>query len=207
MIRVLIADEHAMIRTALAGIINAAGELVVVAEVASCGEVMDRLRQGDVDVLLLDLCKPESNGIALISNVHRELPGVPVLIFSALTEGALVYRALRAGASGYIAKSSEASVLIAALRKVAAGEKYIDPGLVNQLVFESMSKGQHLLEQLSNREYQVLQMLASGKSVTDIARQLNLSVKTISTHKSNTKEKLGLQADAELFRYAIEHLN
>jgi DNA-binding NarL/FixJ family response regulator len=180
---------------------------VVVGEVAPTYDVVAQLRHTDVNVLLLDLCKPEAIGIELISKVHREIPGVPILVLSMSTEGGLIFRALKAGAAGFVTKGSEAGILITALRKVAAGEKYIDPSLVNQLVFESMSKGKYLLEQLSNREYQVLQMLANGKSVTDIARYLNLSVKTISTHKSNAKEKLGLQADSDLFRYAIEHLS
>lgn len=205
MIRVVIADDHAMIRVALAKMINASEGIVVVGEATHGGEVMDQVRHLNPDVLLLDLSMPMSNGMEVVLRVRQERPSVPILILSMHTEGPLVYRALKSGAAGYVTKSSEANTLLAGIRKVAAGEKFIDPCLINQLVFESMAAGEQEIQVLTNREYQILQMLAQGKSVTRIAQQLSLSVKTISSHKCNIKEKLGLQADADLFRYAIDH--
>lgn len=205
MIRIAIADDHAMMRAGLAQIIELTDDMTVVGEAKNASEVLHLVRTLAFDLLLLDLSMPGASGLDLVERICREKPALPVLVLSMHDAGALVARALRLGAAGYVAKHSGPAVLLPALRKLAAGERFIDPAVVNEVVFESMAAAEQPQRILSNREYQVLKMLAEGKSVTEMARLLRLSVKTVSTHKSNIKEKLGFQADADLFRYAIEN--
>lgn len=205
MIRIVIADDHAMMRACLRQIITSAGDMAVCGEAANGIEVMDLVRKTGFDVLILDMNMPGNTGVELIERVRLERPDLPILVLSMQTEGPFVARALKAGAMAYIAKGSEPDILLSALRKVAIGQKAIDPCLVNELVFESMPVDEHPHHVLSDRELQVLQMFARGKTVTQVAKVFCLSPKTVSTHKANIKEKLGFQADADLIRYAIQH--
>lgn len=205
MIRIAIADDHVMMRAGLVHIIAGTDDLIVVGEASNGNEAIALLRNLDIDVLMLDLNMPGLSGLDLIQRVRHESPTVPVLVVSMHDEGPLVSRVLKMGAWGYVSKRSEPAVLLNAIRKLGSGERYVDPRLVNELIFEAMVTTEQPHHTLTNREYQVLQMFVQGRTVTQMAELMRLSVKTVSTHKSNIKEKLGLQADADLFRYAIDH--
>ncbi|MEW6341008.1 MAG: response regulator transcription factor [Paraburkholderia sp.] len=205
MIKILIADDHAIVRGGLKQIIATTADIVVTGEAAQGSEVVEKVRSCDIDLLLLDMTMPGISGVDLIRRVRAEQPALPVLVLSIHNEAQVVSRALRAGATGYVTKDSDPEVLLAAIRKLAAGGRFIDPKLVDAIIFETHSGDAPPHEVLSDREFQVLQMLASGKSINDIAETLALSAKTISTHKMRLMQKLGLGNNAELIRYAIRH--
>src|SRR5471030_2736114 len=203
MISIFIADDHAIVRSGLKQIVATTADIAVVGEAAHGSEVVDKLRGCRVDLLLLDMTMPGISGVDLIRRVRAEQPTLPILVLSIHNEGQVVSRALRAGATGYVTKDSDLEVLLAAIRKLAAGGRFIDPKLVDAIVFDSPSSDGPPHEILSDREFQVLQMLAAGNSINDIADALSLSAKTISTHKMRLMQKLGLATNAELIRYAI----
>jgi DNA-binding NarL/FixJ family response regulator len=205
MIKILIADDHAIVRGGLKQIIATTSDIVVNGEAAQGSEVVDKLRTCEIDLLLLDMTMPGISGVDLIRRVRAEQPALPVLVLSIHNEAQVVSRALRAGATGYVTKDSDPEVLLTAIRKLASGGRFIDPKLVDAIIFETHSGDAPPHEILSDREFQVLQMLASGKSINDIAEALALSAKTISTHKMRLMQKLGLANNAELIRYAIRH--
>jgi DNA-binding NarL/FixJ family response regulator len=205
MIRILIADDHAIVRGGLKQIIATTADIVVAAEAAQGSEVVDKLRNCAVDLLLLDMTMPGISGIDLIRRVRAEQPALPVLVLSIHDEAQVASRALRAGATGYLTKDSDPDVLLAAIRKLADGGRFIDPKLVDAMVFETQRADVPPHEVLSDREFQVLQMLAAGKSINEIADTCSLSAKTISTHKMRLMQKLGLVNNAEVIRYAIRH--
>lgn len=205
MIRIAIADDHALMRAGVRQIIEGTDDMEVVGEVSQGYEVMHLVRNGGFDVLLLDLALSGANGVDLIARVREERRHLPVLVLSMHCEARFVSRALKAGAYGYVTKFSEPTVLLSAIRKLAAGDRFIDPCLVNQLVFENVEETERPHHGLSSREFHVLQLFAQGKNAVQMAKDLQLSTKTISTHKSHIKEKLGLQTDVDLLRYAIEH--
>ncbi|EEA01860.1 two component transcriptional regulator, LuxR family [Burkholderia sp. H160] len=205
MIRILIADDHAIVRGGLRQIIATTHDIVVAAEAAQGAEVLDKLRSGAVDLLLLDMTMPGISGVALIRRVRAEYPSLPVLVLSIHDEAQVASRALRAGATGYLTKDSDPEVLLAAIRKIADGGRFIDPKLVDALVFDAPRGDVPPHEVLSDREFQVLQMLAAGRSINEIAQACSLSAKTISTHKMRLMQKLGLSNNAEVIRYAIRH--
>jgi len=207
MIRVVIADDHQILRDGLKQLLLAAGDLDVVGEASDGHEVIERIRALDVDVLLLDLSMPGKSGMELIRQVKTERPKLRILVLSMHEEHQYAVRAIRAGASGYLTKESAASQLVAAIRKVAAGGAFISAEVAEHLAHDAMP---HAVDRprhaaLSDREFQVFTRLVSGESVTDIAAALHLSAKTISTHKARLMEKLGLDNNAELVRYALEH--
>jgi len=205
MIRLLIADDHAIVRGGLKQIVATTADIVVAGEAADGAAVIDALRGGDFDLVLLDMTMPGVSGIDLIRRLHAERPNLPVLVLSMHNEGQVVSRALRAGASGYVTKDADPEILLAAVRKVAGGGRFIDPKLVDAMVFSTHADDAPPLEILTDREFQVLQLLANGQSINDIAHDLNLSAKTISTHKMRLMQKLGLGNNSELIRYAIKH--
>lgn len=205
MIRILIADDHAIVRGGLRQIIATTSDIVVTAEAAQGAEVVDKLRTCSVDLLLLDMTMPGISGVDLIRRVRAEQPALPVLVLSIHDEAQVASRALRAGATGYLTKDSDPDVLLAAIRKLAEGGRFIDPKLVDAMVFDTHRGDMPPHEVLSDREFQVLQMLASGKSINEIADTCSLSAKTISTHKMRLMQKLGLSNNAEVIRYAIRH--
>ncbi|MGV2292552.1 response regulator transcription factor [Trinickia sp. YCB016] len=205
MIHILIADDHAIVRGGLKQIIATTTDIVVAGEAAHGAEVIDKLRILQVDILLLDMTMPGISGIGLIRRVRTEQPALPILVLSIHNEAQVVSRALRAGATGYVTKDSDPEILLAAIRKLAAGGRFIDPKLVDAIVFETHAGEAPPHEVLSDREFQVLQMLAAGKSINDIAESFALSAKTISTHKMRLMQKLNLGNNAELIRYAIKH--
>jgi two-component system, NarL family, invasion response regulator UvrY len=206
MIRVLLADDHAIVRTGLREILEETGDITAAGEASNGQEVLARVREHDYDVVVLDMSMPGRSGIELIRQVKSEKPKLRILVLSMHSEEQYAVRTLKAGASGYLTKESAADELVAAIRRIAAGGAYVTPETAQRLALDLGATSEappHTL--LSDREFQVLQMIAGGKSVTEIARQLTLSVKTVSTHKSRILQKMGLANQAELIRYAIRH--
>lgn len=206
MIKILIADDHAVVREGIKRILADIDDLVVVGEAGTPPELLAAATRGEADILLMDLAMPGASGLELLHDLRRQAPDLPVLVLSMYPEEQYAVRALMAGASGYINKGSPPTELIRAIRTVAAGHRYITPKVADNLashVAASATRPQHAT--LSNREYQVLCLIASGKSVGDIARELSLSVKTISTFRSRILRKLSLRHNADLTRYALKH--
>ncbi|HEX5311398.1 response regulator transcription factor [Aquabacterium sp.] len=205
MIRMVIADDHAIVRGGIRQIMATTDDVQVVAEASSTDEALALVRAGNVDVLLLDISLPGLGGLELLKVLHAEMPSLPVLILSMHNEGQIVQRALKAGAQGYVTKDSEPNVLLTGVRKVAEGGKFIDPALVESVVFTSGETDAHPKAVLSEREYQILQMIVSGMPLGDIADNLHLSPKTVSTHKMRMMQKLGVTNNPDLVRCAIRH--
>jgi len=206
MIRVLLADDHAIVRAGLKEILADTGDIEVTGEAANGQEVLARVFAQDFDVAVLDMSMPGRNGIELIKLVKAEKPKLRILVLSMHSEEQYAVRALKAGASGYLTKDSAADQLVAAIRRIAAGGAYVTPETAERLALSVAPRAvvaAHTL--LSDREFQVFRMIARGVSVSQIARELSLSVKTISTHKTRILEKRGLANQAELVRYALEH--
>ncbi len=205
MIRILIADDHAIVRGGLKQIIATTTDIVAAGEATHGAEVIDKVRQADLDLLLLDMTMPGLSGVDLVRRVRGDKPDLPILVLSMHNEGQVVSRALRAGAAGYVTKDSDPTILLSAIRKVAAGGRFIDPALVDAIVFEVGDSDKAPHECLSDREFQVLQKIVGGEAIGEIGASLNLSAKTISTHKMRLMQKLGVDNNADLIRYAIRH--
>ena len=205
MIRLIIADDHTIVRSGLKQLFSMAKDIEVLGEASNGSELLQLLVFQEADLVLLDLSMPGNNGIQLISRLKEAHPELRILVLSMHDELPVAKRALNAGAMGFITKGSGPETLLAAARKVAGGRRYIDPSFAEQLMFDhafSDSTAPH--EKLSTRELQVLTLLTGGKSVNEIADELLISNKTVSTHKSRLMEKLGIRSNAELVRYAIE---
>ena len=201
MTRILIADDHKIVRDGLKRILAAAGDLQVAGEASSGDQALALVRANDYDVAMLDMSMPGLSGIDLIKRLKLEKPGLKLLVLSMHGEHQYAARALKAGASGYLTKDSAAEQLVGALRKIAAGGVHISEAAAASLVGgESRLHGA-----LSDREFEVLRLLAAGLGPTEIGERLHLSVKTVSTHKARILEKLGLDSTADLVRYAMEH--
>lgn len=204
-VHVIIADDHAMVRSGLQRIIDGEPGLRVSGQAVDGASTLARLQDTPCHVLLLDLTMPAPNGPELIGQIRALRPELPILVVSMHNHAAIVRAALRAGASGYVTKDSEPDTLLQALRRLAGGNRYVNPRLMDTLAF-SPAAPPPAREKLSPRECQVLERLAAGQSNAEIARTLFLSEKTISTHKANLMAKLGLQNMADLVRYADQHL-
>ena len=206
MIRVLIADDHTIVRDGLRHLLGAAGDIDVLAEARNGQEVMEHVRSAVFDVLLTDMSMPGKSGIELIRQVHAERPKLRILVLSMHEEHQYAVRAIRAGAAGYLTKESATAQLVEAIRKVAAGGAFISAEVAQQLALGAMPNATGPLhETLSDREFQFLLLIARGVSISDIAQQLFLSVKTVSTHKSNILHKMQMTTQTELIRYALSH--
>lgn len=206
MIRVLLADDHAMVRAGLKEILETTGDIVVVAEATNGHEALEKVRGTDCDVVVLDMSMPGRSGIELIRLVKAQRPKVRVLVLSMHSEEQYAVRAVKAGASGYLTKESAADELVAAIRRVAGGGAFISPEIAERLVLETSDPPEQAPHaRLSDREFQVLRMLVSGQSLTEVAAALNLSVKTISTHKTRIQQKIGVTNQTELVKYALKH--
>jgi DNA-binding NarL/FixJ family response regulator len=206
MIRIVIADDHAIVREGLKRIVSEADDMQVLAEAADGTEVMQRVRELEFDVLVLDLSMPGRSGMELIKLAKTERPRLRILVLSMHQELQYAVRAIKSGASGYLTKESAPAQLVQALRKIAAGGAYISAEVAEQLALGAMPGGPAAShESLSAREFEVFRLLAGGMSVTHIAGRLNLSVKTVSTHKANLMQKMSLHNQSELLRYAIQH--
>ena len=206
MIRVLIADDHAIVRAGLRQIVAETADITVADEASNGLEVMEKISKAHYDVALLDISMPDNIGLETLKAIRTQKPALPILILTMHPEEQYAIRALRAGASGYVTKGSAPDELIGAIRKVVAGGKYVSSSLAERLASElAYDTPRKPHETLSDREYQVLIMIASGKNVTDIAEALSLSVKTVSTYRARIMEKLDLHNNVELGRYAIEN--
>jgi DNA-binding NarL/FixJ family response regulator len=206
MIRIVVADDHTIVREGLKQLLSAASDLSVVGEAQNGHEVLQRVRELEFDVLLLDLSMPGKSGIELIKQVRAEKPKLRIMVLSMHQEPQYAVRAIRAGASGYLTKESASAQLVSAIRKVAGGGAFITDSVAEQLALRAMPQTEgpphHLL---SDREFHVFQRLVSGKTVSDIAAELSLSVKTVSTHKARILQKMNMSNPAELIRYALHH--
>jgi DNA-binding NarL/FixJ family response regulator len=201
MIRVLIADDHKIVRDGLKGILAATADIEVAAEAAGGDEALALVRANDYDVALIDMSMPGLSGIDLVKRLRAEKPELRLLVLSMHGEHQYAARALKAGAAGYLTKDSASEQLLGAIRKVAAGGVHISEAAAASLV--SQQKAPH--EALSDREFEVMRLLVEGLGPTEIGERLHLSVKTVSTHKTRILEKLNLGSTAELVRYAMEH--
>jgi DNA-binding NarL/FixJ family response regulator len=205
-LRVLLADDHRIMREGLRQLFALMPDISVVGEATSGAEVLDCLRQAPADLLLLDMTMPGISGDDLITRVRARYPTLPILVLSMHEEPQIAQRALKAGANGYLTKDQDSQTLLAAVRKVASGGRFIDPLLAERMAFEVSGvtrRASH--DDLTNRELEVMRLLARGLRVGDIALKLSLSDKTISTHKARLIEKMGFASSAELVRYAIDH--
>jgi two-component system invasion response regulator UvrY len=204
MLKVLIVDDHAVVRQGLRQILTEIPELSVVAEAENGQDALNKVRAEPWDVLVLDMSMPGRGGLDILKDVRRERPETRVLVLSMHPEDQFAVRMLRAGASGYLTKETAPDQLVAAVRKVLTGGRYISPSLAEKLAFDvDRDSDRPLHEKLSDREFQVLRRLAMGKTVQEIAAELMLSPKTISTYRARVLEKLELKSNAELIHYAI----
>lgn len=204
--RVLIADDHPVVRQGLKQILLADPELEVSGEARDGDEALDLARRVDWDVAILDFSMPGLHGLELVGELKREFPSRPVLVLSMHPEGVHATRVLKAGGSGYLNKESAAQELTVAIRKVAGGGKYLSPGLSERLALDlALESRKPLHESLSDNEYRIMWLLASGKSIGQIARDLTLSPSTVSTYRTRILKKLNLSSNAELVRYAVSH--
>jgi DNA-binding NarL/FixJ family response regulator len=201
----MIADDHAIVRAGLKQIVGEISDMEVAGEAASGQEALALARRGNLDVVLLDLSMPGRGGMDALRQLKKEQPDLPVLILSIYAEDQYALRALKAGAAGYLTKDGAPDELVAAIRRAAAGRRYIRSSLAEKLAGELAGDTDKLPhERLSDREYQVMLMLASGKTVGGIANELSLSVKTISTNRARLLRKMGLSTNAELTYYAVK---
>lgn len=206
MIDVIIADDHPIVRAGFKQIIMEDEGIRVAGEASKGTELLEQVRRRDYDVILLDLTMPGMNGLDVLKQLRVEKPAIPVIVLTMHPESQYALRILKAGASGYITKASAADELINAIHKVHKGGKYISPSLAEKIAFaldDNAAKLPH--ETLSDREYQVLCLIGAGKTASQIADSLSLSVKTISTYRTRILEKMHMQTNAELTHYAIEN--
>ncbi|MFC1908168.1 response regulator [Chloroflexota bacterium] len=206
MIRILIADDHAIVREGLKQIIADTTDIVVAGEASNGQEVLNKVSENGYDLLLLDITMPDKNGVDILKEVKKKRPGLHILILSIHPEEQYAVRVLKAGASGYLTKESAPDELVTAIRKVALGGKYISPSLAEKLASDLETDSEKPLYQiLSDREYQVMCMIASGKTVKEIAKELLLGTKTINTYRSRIMQKTKMRNNMELTRYVVEN--
>jgi two-component system, NarL family, invasion response regulator UvrY len=206
MINVVIVDDHAILRRGLGQIIAESGDIKMVGEAENSAQAMRLLREQPCDVVLLDISLPDRNGVETLKLIRKEIPKLQVLMLSMHPENQYAVRALKAGAAGYLTKQSAPSQLVSAIRQVSRGRKYVTPGVAEELANSVGHDGDNPLHQsLSIREYQTLCLIASGKTLTEIARQMSVSIKTVSVYRARILEKMRLKNNAELTHYAIKN--
>lgn len=204
--RVLLADDHAMVRSGLRRIIADAYPDAIVGEVGSCTELRKQIRDENWSVLVLDIALEDRNSLDLVPELREFRPHMPVVVLSMYGERQFIVRAMRAGVSAYLTKDRAPEELLQAIRSVLQGKRYLSEGVAAELADHVALAGSEALhELLSPREYEVLLLLAAARSVSEIAAQLNLSVKTVSTYRSRILEKMGMSSNAQLMRYAMRH--
>jgi two-component system invasion response regulator UvrY len=204
--KVMLADDHAIIRDGLRKILADTEDFEVVAQASNGNTVLEEVRQQAFDLLVLDLSMPGRHGLELIKLIRDERPKLPILIFSMHPEEQFAVRALRVGANGYLSKEGDSDLILPAMRKVAAGGMFISSKVAELLAMDASPSSQALPHTLlSDREFEVLTHILRGSSLTDIANELSLSIKTVSTHKSHIFTKLGISSQVDLIRYAMEH--
>lgn len=206
MIRILIGDDHAIVRAGLKQIVSDEPDMVVAGEADSGSMVLDMVSRAEWDIVLLDIKMPGRGGLDVLKQLHDERPKLPVLILTMYPEEQFAVRCLKAGASGYLTKESAPDELVAAIRKVMDGGIYVSRSFAEKLAFGLQTDSEQLPhESLSDREHQVMLLMASGKTVSQIAEQLSLSPKTIHTYRSRILEKMRMKTNAEIMHYAIKH--
>ncbi len=206
MIKILIADDHQIVRAGLKQFIAGERDMTVVAEAATGAEALAAAARGGVDVVLLDISMPDQSGVDVLKRLKRVHPGLPVLILSGYAEQQYALNLLRGGAAGYLNKEAADTELVGAIRTVAQGRRYVSPALTQQLAADLTGAGdQPLHAQLSEREFQIFRRLAAGASVSQVAERLHLSVKTVSTYRTRVLEKMNMKANADLTYYAIKN--
>lgn len=204
MVKVLVADDHVIVREGLKKILAKTPNLVVAGEARSGDDVLEKVRTGQWDVLVLDVALPGDEGLAVLRQIKREYPGLPVLVLSRYAEEQCAIMVLKAGASGYLGKESTPEELIVAIGKVAQGGRYVSPALTDRFVsgfVSDLEEPRH--KTLSEREFQVFSMITGGKTLTEIATVLGLSVKTVSTHRTRLLKKMRMKTNADLIHYAL----
>ena len=207
MIKILIADDHAVVRAGIRQFIAGHDDVIVVGEASNGAEVLEFIRKGELDVVVLDISMPGRSGVDTLRSLKRARPELPVLILSAFAENLYAVNLLRAGAAGYVSKDAAAAQLVTAIRTVAKGRKYVSP-TVAQLLADGLSikdQDQPLHSKLSQREFQIFCKLAKGQGVSKIAEELFLSVKTVSTYRGRILDKTGMKTNADLTYYAIKN--
>jgi len=206
MIKVLIADDHMIVREGVKQLLNLTLDIVVIGEAHNGTQVLQQLQEKQVDVVLLDINMPAPSGLELIRLIKELQPQLPMLIFSMHNESHIVVNALKTGAKGYCSKNGDPKLLLDAIRKVYGGQRYIDVQIAESMALASAFPEQAAPHtQLSKREREVLMLLAQGMSVNEISTQLEISNKTVSTHKTHLMDKMGFDNVADLFRYVSEH--
>jgi len=206
MIKILVVDDHALIRKGLKQLLEDCPDLQVTGEAASGNEAINKVRAEHFDLLLLDINLPDKHGIEVLKQFKSEQPDLKIIVLSMYPEEQYGVRALKAGAMGYINKQSASDTLINAIQQVVSGKKYISETLAEQLLNNLIGESQELMHQsLSNREYQTLCLMASGKSLNDISEIMSLSPKTVSVYRSRMLSKMGFSNNAEAIHYAISH--
>ncbi|MBF0545663.1 MAG: response regulator transcription factor [Candidatus Riflebacteria bacterium] len=203
-ISILVVDDHPIIRRGISQIVSEEGDMIVTGEAADGGEALAKLSSQEFNVVTLDLTLSKENGFDVLEAINSRYPELPVLIISMYEEEHNAMRAIKAGAAGYLCKDTLAEVLVSAIRKVATGGKFITPRLAEQLAVHLNTQTKALHENLSAREFQVLRLLAMGKSLKQIGESLFLSIKTVSTYKTRIFEKMQFQNNADLIKYVIQ---
>jgi DNA-binding NarL/FixJ family response regulator len=206
MINILIADDHPVVRKGMKQIIEEATDMKITDEASNGAEVLSKISKNDFDIILLDITMPGRSGLEILKEAKKIKPKIPIIVLSIHPEQQYAIRALKAGASGYLTKSSAPEELITAVRIVSEGRKYISPSLAELLASDLIADKEKLPhETLSNREYQIMCLLCSGKRLTDISEELCLSVKTISTYRTRILKKMNMKTNAELTYYAFQN--
>ena len=206
MIRILIADDHSIVRQGLKQIVSECPGMVVAGEAASGQEVLELVRKRDFDVAIVDIAMPGRGGLEILRDLKAEKPSMKVMVLSMHSEEQYAIRSLRDGASAYLTKASAPDELVQAIRTVAKGKRYITPSVAERMAtYIEVDSERPPHERLSDREHQVLVLLGSGRSVGEIAGELSLSVKTISTYRARILEKTGMENTAQLIKYAVQH--
>jgi two-component system invasion response regulator UvrY len=205
-LEVLVADDHAIIRDGLKKIIADTDDIVVAGEAGNGNAVLEKIRERDWSLIVLDLSMPGRNGLELVKLIKTERPKLPILIFSMHQEEQYAVRAIHAGASGYLSKEGDSELILPAIRMVAAGGVFISQKVAELLATDASRHTDQLPHTLlTDREYEIFSRIVRGASLTEIAEKLSLSIKTVSTHKSNILAKMNLVSNVDLFRYAIDH--
>jgi DNA-binding NarL/FixJ family response regulator len=204
MIRIIVVDDHTLFRVGLKQMLHSFAGIEVVREATNAAEALAAANAGGADLIIMDLTMPGATGTSLIEQTRKAQPGLPILVLSMHDETGTVRRALQAGASGYITKGSSPDTLFTAVTRVGNGERFIDPAVAESLAFDTAAHGGEPHQGLSPREWEVLRLIAQGVMLSQIAEQLHLSPKTVTTHKTHLMEKLGIGNNADLIRYAIE---
>ena len=206
MIRILIADDHGIVRKGLKQIVADNPDMVVAGEAASGQEALELAQAQDFDVAIIDIAMPGRGGLEILKSLRTQSPSLKIIMLSMYSEEQYAIRSLRNGASAYLTKANATDELIKAIETVASGKRYITQSVAERLASYIEEEGSRLPhENLSDRELQVFVMIGSGKSVSEIAEELSLSIKTISTYRARLLEKMGMDSNAQLIKYAVEH--